>query len=152
MESNLKKLEYNEILQKLSTFCETTVGKTLATSLRPTNKKQEVQALLDETDEAVRLNYRASTPTFYNYEDITKYTKVLEAEGTLSIKAILELNKILKMANNLKNYFGKDYINQSDFPNLAHLFQDLYVNPGITKKISSVIIDDNMIDDKPHQN
>ena len=43
----LEKLEYNEILNILSTFCETTVGKNLALNLVPTNIKSEVQNLLN---------------------------------------------------------------------------------------------------------
>ena len=143
-----EKLEFNEILSILSTFCETTVGKEIALNLFPSNNVDEVQIKLKETEEAVNLLYKASTPYFDNFEKITDYIKLLESEGVLSIKALLELNKILKLAEGLKEYFSKDFIKPSDFPCLEKLFQNLYTNVGITKRISKVILDDKTIDDR----
>ena len=143
-----EKLEFNKILDKLSAFCNTSVGSTLALNLLPSNKKSEVEQKLSETQESVSLIYKASIPPFDNFEDITKYTKTLEAEGTLSIKALLETNKIFNIASNLKLYFAQDFIESSDFPILSEFFNALYANPGITKKVSSIILDENTIDDK----
>ena len=143
-----EKLEFNKILDKLSAFCNTSVGSTLALNLLPSNKKSEVEQKLSETQESVSLIYKASIPPFDNFEDITKYTKTLEAEGTLSIKALLETNKIFNIASNLKLYFAQDFIESSDFSILSEFFNALYANPGITKKVSSIILDENTIDDK----
>ena len=89
----IKKLEYDKILNKLSTFCDTSVGKELALKLIPSNNVEAVKNYLAETEQAVNLIYRASTPSIYNFENINKYTKVLKSDGILSIKSLLELNK-----------------------------------------------------------
>ena len=123
-----EKLEFNKILDKLSAFCNTSVGSTLALNLLPSNKKSEVEQKLSETQESVSLIYKASIPPFDNFEDITKYTKTLEAEGTLSIKALLETNKIFNIASNLKLYFAQDFIESSDFSILSEFFNALYAN------------------------
>ncbi len=145
-----KKLEYNKILESLSTFCDTTVGKTLALNLTPSNDTKVVQNLLLETDEAVNLTYRASTPSFYDFENINKFIKIIEAEGILSIKALLELNKIFSLANSLKKYFNQDFLNKEEnpFPLLSNLFEKLYTNSSVTEKISSILLDENTIDDR----
>ena len=70
MNTNFKKLEFNKILDILSTYCVTYMGKYLSTQLLPSNSIETVQALLKETEEAVNLIYRNSTPTFYEIENI----------------------------------------------------------------------------------
>ena len=150
MENNkyYKKLEFYEILEKLSTFCETSVGKALALELLPSNKKSKIQTNLNETKEAVNLIYKASSPSIYNFENINEYTKILKAQGILSISALLEVTKIFKLAQNLKSYFLQEYIDSTNFPNLEKLFKSLYTNSRIVKKIDEIIIDENTIDDK----
>ena len=150
MENNkyYKKLEFYEILEKLSTFCETSVGKALALELLPSNKKSKIQTNLNETKEAVNLIYKASSPSIYNFENINEYTKILKAQGILSISALLEVTKIFKLAQNLKSYFLQEYIDSTNFPNLEKLFKSLYTNSRIVKKIDEIILDENTIDDK----
>ena len=65
MNSNcLEKLEYNKILNILSTFCLTYIGKNLSLNLLPSYNKLEVKNMLEETNEATKCLYKASTPPF----------------------------------------------------------------------------------------
>ena len=43
MNNNLKKLEYDKILEKIAHFCKTYLGKKYAFDLRPSQDVQEVQ-------------------------------------------------------------------------------------------------------------
>ena len=148
MNSNyLEKLEYNKILEKLSSFCLTYIGKNMALNLLPSNKKIEVENLLKETNEAVSILYKASTPPFSEIANITIYLKLLEAGSSLSIKSILDLAKILKIANDLKKYFNQDFIDNLEFPILNKYFSLLYTNESIYSKIDKCIIDENTISD-----
>ena len=147
MESNLLKLEYNKILEKISNYCKTYIGKQYISELRPSSNKQDVQQMLDETNEGVVLLQRNSTPPLDEIVDISVYIKTLESCGSLSIKALLELKNILEMAFNLKEYFKKDYINESDFKNLSHYFNELYTNPNIIETFSKSITDEETIAD-----
>ena len=63
MNHNLKKLEYDKILDKLSHFCKTNVGKKLATDLRPLHDVNEVQKSLNETNQGVVLIQINSCPS-----------------------------------------------------------------------------------------
>lgn len=144
----LNKLEFNKILEILSTFCSTYVGKDLALNLQVSNDKNLVKNMLAETEEAVNLVYRNSTPSFYDISDINIYLKSLESYMSLSAKALLDLTNIFKLAENLKEYFNKDFIDINVFPKLNILFSELYSNKNIQDKIFSCIIDENTIDDK----
>lgn len=148
----LEKLEFYKILDTLSNFCCTNNAKKIALNLMPNNKKYEVEKLLQETEEAINLSIKNGYPTFYEIEDITIDLKKLESNNFLSAKSLLNLAHIFKLADELKNYLNKDYLDLSKYPILSKLFLELYTNKNITDKILSCILDENTIDDKASLN
>lgn len=147
MDINLQKLEFNKILDILTKYCVTTAGKNLASSLLPSNNKDEVKHSLAETEEAVNLSFRNSFPSIYDFSDINFSLKSLENGSTLSCTSILNLNNILKMAFSLKDYFNKDFIETDDYPILSDLFDGLYSNKSIIETVDKSILDENTISD-----
>ena len=147
MNNNLKKLEFDKILENISNYCKTYIGKKYAAELRPSQDKAEVQKILDETSQGVILMQRNSTPPLGEIADITVYLKTLEGCGSLSIKALLELQNILQMSADLKEYLSKDFLVTSDFSAIETYFTDLYVNPCIVSTFSKSIIDEDTIAD-----
>lgn len=147
MNNNLIKLEYDKILDKISNYCKTYIGKKYISELRPSQDKNKVQEMLNETSQGVVLIQRNSTPPLGEIADITVYLKTLDGCGSLGIKALLELSNILQMSESLKNYFDKDYLLSNDFENLKPYFEDLYVNPSITATFAKSIIDEETIAD-----
>ena len=145
---NLTKLEFHKVLENLSTYCSTFIGKELALNLAIYNKVNIVKQKLAETEEAVNLVYKNSVPSFYDIQNIDIYLIQLESSKSLTMKGLLDLNTIFLCARDLKNYFFKDYIEKDDFPILDGLFSSLYTNEGVISKISSSIIDENTLDDK----
>lgn len=49
MNNNLLKLEFDKILENISNYCQTYIGKKHIFELRPLNKKEQVQKELNET-------------------------------------------------------------------------------------------------------
>lgn len=147
MNNNLKKLEFDKILETLSNYCKTYIGKTYTKNLRPSQNTQEVQNMLNETSQGVTLIQRNSIPPIGSIADITIYLKTLDGCGTLSIKALLELQNILQISANLKEYFSKDYLKTSDFSAVEHYFNNLYVNSNIIATFTKSIIDEENIAD-----
>lgn len=147
MNRYLEKLEFNKILENLSSHCVTYLGKELALNLLPKYNHDQVQMLLNETQEAVNLIYRNSTPIFYEIKNIDAELKNLESNLALSCKSLLDLNLIFKSAYELKQYVNKDYVDMSTYPILNNLFNALYSNKSIIDKITSCILDENTIDD-----
>ena len=147
MNNSLKKLEFNKILEKISNYCKTYIGKNYVSELRPSQDKENIQEMLNETSQGVILIQRNSTPPLGEIADITVYLKALESYGTLSIKALLEIQNILQMSANLKKYFEKDYLETSDFSAIEQYFLDLYVNPSIVATFAKSIVDEDTIAD-----
>lgn len=147
MNNSLKKLEFDKILENVSKYCKTYIGKNHVSELRPLQDKKGIQKMLDETSQGVVLIQRNSTPPLGEIADIKVYLKSLDSYGTLSIKALLEIQNILQMSSNLKNYFEKDYLETSNFSAVEQYFFDLYVNPSIVSTFAKSIIDEDTIAD-----
>ena len=52
MNSNLTKLEFDKILEQLSDYCKTYVGKELCKKILPSNDIETVKYMLKQTSEA----------------------------------------------------------------------------------------------------
>lgn len=148
MNNYLEKLEYNKILEKLSNYTITYLGKNASLALLPSNNKNQVQNMLKETAEAVNLLCRCNAPPISEIADNTINIKTIESYGVLSIKSILELVKILNISEDLRKYFSADYIDANEFLHLETIFSKLYSNISITSEISRCIIDECNIEDK----
>lgn len=147
MEKNLFKLEYNKIIEILSKYCITYIGKDLCGTLVPSNKSGTVQYNLNQTTEAVRLLTKYGNPPIGEIPNICVCIKSLESYITLNLKSLLDVGHILKTARELKCYFDADELNYEDFPILASCFNNLYSNISIEKSIFDSIIDENNVAD-----
>lgn len=145
MEAILNKLEYNEIIDVLEKHCKTYLGKNLCDSLKPSFSFELVNTLLNETKEADTLLHQKGTPPFYETDELEKYIKILKSNQTLSIKGLLNIGMLLRIARELKEYFYDN--NTSSFINLEKYFTLLYSNPSIEKSIFDKIIDESTIAD-----
>ena len=143
---SLEKLEYDKILEKLSSFCNTHIGKNLALHLLPFTTKEEVGQALQETLEAVSLIERNSVPPISEIDDIGFYIKALESSNTISAKALLSICNIIEMANELINYFTV-FKDTEEYFVINNFFLLLYSNHSIIDKIKKSIIDENTIAD-----
>lgn len=144
----LEKLEYYKILEFLSYNCKTNFGKKLVNKLSPSFSKEKVLDLLAETNEAYLLSHRKGLFSLYELEDIAVYLKQLQSNVSLSIKALLDIGKILKISRELKQYFYEDEdFPIEDFPILSSYFSSFYTNISLEKSIFDCIIDENNIAD-----
>ena len=112
MNKNLLKLEYDKILDIVSSYCKTYIGKKYVAELRPSHNKSDVLLMLKETSQGVILIQRNSPPPIADISDITVSLKALESCGYLGIKALLEIKYILVMSSDLKEYFDTKILKQ----------------------------------------
>lgn len=150
---SLEKLEYYKILDILSTFCTSLMGKNIVENLQPSNNKDTVLNSLNETTQATSLIYKKGNPTFYDICNINIYKKIITSNGILSSKALLDIAKVLSISNSLKNYFYLDNENcENLFPILFEIFSKLYTNNNIYEKITNNILDEFTIADNATSN
>ncbi len=152
MNSNLLKLEFDKILQILSTYCKTYLGKNIMLNLLPSKELKEVQTLQKQTSEAYTLLTKYSNIPIDEIENITPYIKSLESFIPLTPKGLLDIAKIFKISNDLKEYFDCSNENDSEtsefkYDILQSEFEKLYSNIAIYQNITKAILDENTISD-----
>lgn len=144
----LNKLEYNKILDIISSYCLTYKGVSLANSFLPSNNKDIVSRLLEETDSAVTLLIRKGEISLSNIANIEVNIKNLESYNSLSASALLDVAYVLKVSRQLHQYFFEDEdFDLSNFSILEDLFSMLYYNKNIEDSIFHSIIDEDTIAD-----
>ena len=149
--NSLKKLEFNKILEILSSFAVTDKGKKLSLNLVPYTQKDDTIKAQNETKEALTLLYRkGSIPLTAELSDISEYILLLEKNNFLSAKALLDIANVLKTSRLLKEYYFENPLNETDA--LNNYFNNLYTNNKIEHTISSAIIDENTISDDASSN
>lgn len=145
---DLSKLEYHKIIEQLSSYCHTYLGKEECKKLTPSSIKVEVQKRLDETMQAQKLVSQRGNAPIITIADNQLYMKQLESKVTLSSKALLEIANILTLARELKNYF---YIEEEtpevSYPILDSYFSMLYTHVNLENKIKTTILDEFTIAD-----
>lgn len=145
--TNFDKLEYFKILNILSSYCKTYIGKEIALNLVPCFENESVRKMLLETTEAKNMVNSFGNIPLDILPNIETSIKYLEVYNPLSCKSLLEIGKVLKQADYLKSYFFCDQVKIEDFPILNKLFSTIYCNENIKTKILNTIIDENTIDD-----
>ena len=148
IEKYLNKLEYNKILDLVSNYCSTYIGKDFVSKLMPLNNKDLVKMKLEETSTAQTLLYRKGEPPISNITNIDIWIKNLESYNSLSAKALLDVAHVLQTSRFLHDYFfADDTFDLSDFSLLEDYFSMLYYNETIEKNILNSIIDEYTIAD-----
>lgn len=148
----LNKLEFTKIVNILSTFSITDLGKKMCLSLTPLTSSESVKTLLQETTEANILLLRKSEPPIAPLENISAYLKILKGNGTLTTKALLDLATVLKISRELKQYINNGEIDITFSTIVVEYFNRLYSNLNIENTIFSSILDENTIDDRASAN
>ena len=143
----LDKLEYNQILKILASYCKTYIGKNLALNLMPYNNVNIVKKNLLETMQCDNLITRFGNLPICEFTNIDIYLKTLSSSGLLQTEALLALNKILVIAKDLKKYFSNEDLVEDDFNSLTDYFNCLYSNNSIIEKIEKTILDKDTIAD-----
>lgn len=141
-------LEYNKVIEKVISHCKTYLAKEAQNNITPQFSKEEIIDSLSLTKEAVSLIYRKGTVPLSDIPDISLSIKSLESNGILSISALLNIYRFLKISREVKEYFfSSDDIDLQEYSKLYDTFDMLYNNKSIEERISSVILDENTIAD-----
>ena len=169
----LKKLEYNKILDILSSYATTYIGKETALNLIPSTSIENVSLLQKQTTEATYFIMKKGSIPINNIDDITISLKRLDTNGTLNTKELLQIANILKISRRLKDYNSgedsillvknkKQHLIDNTIPEnnfdtnagtitdksiLSVYFNTLYSNANVENMIFDKILEEDIIDD-----
>ena len=134
-----KTLEFDTILERLSSEARTPAGKALCLSARPSSNENNVKRLLKETSEAVTAIEKAGRPPLAGLteNDEIPLMKRLAAGATLGTRDLLSVSALLASTRELKSYQEKAEIIGDG---LSDYFEALDPLPSLEREITRCII------------
>jgi DNA mismatch repair protein MutS2 len=137
-------LEFDRILQRLVTFCETELGAAKASELAPSFAEETVVRLLGETTDADEFFNKLSPPGFEGISDDRAELKRAAKGGVLDAKEVYRTGSALRTARNWKAALKGQAEN---FPYLAPRVEFLFEDRKLEERILDSVQSDGMIPD-----
>lgn len=120
----LQKMEYHKIIDSLTHFTGTELGRNLAKKLQPQTGLDEVKELLAATDEAVAVDRLKGAPPFGGIVDITAAAKRARIGGTLNPHELYSIAATLSGGRRIKRHLAALHEDQP-IPLLDKLVEEL---------------------------
>ncbi len=103
----LKTLEYHKIIDMLTGFALTPLGKKHCQELLPMDDIRDIRKAQTETNDALSRVYKQGALSFSGTRDIRDSLMRLEAGGTLSASELLNISSLLRTAERARSYSKK---------------------------------------------
>ena len=143
-EKYCKTLELDKILQELAdlTCCEYARNRVLQT--RPFTNLTVVRDEVQKTHDALMLSSQFGTPSFFNLKNPKEALQLAKAGGMLTLRNFLNIAEVLRQVRLLVEW-NRQCENLDN--KLEELFGNLEPNSALEKKIHSVVLTEDLIDD-----
>ena len=151
----LKTLEYDKIINQLTEYAASPLGKALCQNLSPSSDLEEVRTWQAQTTDAVtRIRLKGSV-SFSGIRDIGDSLKRLDIGSSLSIPELLSISSLLTVAARAKAYGRHDGEDdprgtaepQDDFDSLEPLFAGLEPLTPLNNEIKRCILSEDEVAD-----
>lgn len=107
MDRNHRALELDKILQMLAQEATCPDAAEMALAIEPVTDLEQVEKLLQETDDAYVLMARFGAPSFYGLKNVTNALRRAEAGGTLNLVEFLGISATLKTIRGVSEWRAK---------------------------------------------
>ncbi|PKM49521.1 MAG: endonuclease MutS2 [Firmicutes bacterium HGW-Firmicutes-7] len=146
----LKTLEFDKIIQLLTTYAISAVGKETALQLTPYTDIDIINEKLEETADATNLITRQGSLPLGGIKNIQKSLKRLEIGGNLSIVELLEISELLRVTKKVISFANQcgDFLETTS---IKHLFQALDSVHVLYTEITRCILSEEEIADDASQ-
>jgi len=145
-EKALRVLEYHKIIDKLTGFAASSLGKELCRSLLPDTDFDAITLAQTETQDATARLIRRGNLSFNGNKDIKFSIKSLQVSASLSASELLKIADVAECAAKIKAY-GKSEKEEEDQDSLSEYFSLLYPLTQLSAEIRRCIISEEEIAD-----
>ena len=144
-------LEFDNIRELLADKAASEPGKILCRSIAPMTDRSEIEKAQDETSDALARLFRSGSISFGSIHDVTEYTKILAAGGSLGAADLIAVAGLLENTARVKAY-GRTALSKADSDSacdsLSGYFDRLEPLTIVSSEIRRCIIsEDEMADD-----
>ncbi|MWV44179.1 endonuclease MutS2 [Paenibacillus sp. HJL G12] len=130
----LHTLEYRKILNKCTSYAQTSMGKQVSENLKPDTDLESVKRRLQATDEAYTVDRLKGTPSFGGITDISGALKRAKIGGTLSPHELLAVSNTTYGSRRIKRF-----ITQMNEDEPLKLLSDISENISEQKTLEDAI-------------
>lgn len=148
----LKVLEYDKILELLTSHASCELGKERCQHLLPMNNLEEIITAQKQTGDALRRIYARGSVSFSGTKDLGASLKRLEIGGTLNIIELLSICKLLETAARVKQYARGEERMDDKKDSLDDLFESLEPCTPLSTEIRRCILSEDEIADDASSN
>ncbi len=140
-------LEFDKILEGLSSFAETSNGKKEVMRLDAYAESEDVKYRQKQTAEALSIIIEKGSPPMGGITDIKEYVKRGSVGGIISLRGLLNCADTLRAARLVKNYVFLNNKEEGYYVILEKMCQDIYSDKEIEDRIYEIIINEEEISD-----
>lgn len=145
-EKALKTLEYYKIIDMLEAFATSSIGKNKCRQLRPLDNLTEIEAMQQETADALSRIYQKGSLSFSGVKDVRGSLKRLEVGSTLGIGELLAIRSLLENASRAKAYSRRETENEHT-DSLDNMFELIEPLSPLAAEIGRCILSEDEISD-----
>ncbi len=136
-DKTLQDLEFLIVLQQVSEYCVTALGKTNALQIKPLKEKEILITQLNQTNEYLSSFYNDNHIPNHGFEPITKELKLLKIENTyLEVFSLKKIVSISLTTNEIVNYLKKF---EEYYPSLNTYASNIEVTELIIEKVGNIV-------------
>lgn len=136
---SLRSLEWERLLAFLSTEARSAWGKERCLSISPSDDRDEVQRLIEETDEALSMiTYHAALMSD-EIPDLREILKAVSAQAQLLPGDLLSIKDLLTIAGTVKNSLS--LLEHASFPQLTEYAERIHPIEAVRKEIERCVDD-----------
>ncbi|SFU72385.1 DNA mismatch repair protein MutS2 [Pustulibacterium marinum] len=136
-QKTLQDLEFATVLEQVSDYCITELGKEAALKITPFHKEEKLFDSLHQTSEYVASFANENTIPNHGFDAITEELKLLRIENTqIEIGGFRKMNNLSKVANTHLVFFKKFH---EYYPTLFKLADSIEYTTEISKQIDGII-------------
>ncbi len=145
-EKALKTLEYTKIIDQLTEYASTEMGKSLCHELLPSCDLEEIRHCQTETSDAVTRIRMKGSLSFGGVKDVRASLKRLEIGSSLSIPELLSVSSLLTAAARARAY-GRHEESELPDDSLDEMFRSLEPLTPVNTEIKRCILSEDEVSD-----
>lgn len=132
---SMKTLEYPKIISELGGHTVSHLGQENVQKILPSKDKEEVIRLLEETDDAVKLDRLKNGIPLGTFEDIRPHLKRMEIGALLSGQELIQIGQLIKGAREISSFFVDLNEEEIELKQLYRLADRMIVLTQLERKI-----------------
>jgi DNA mismatch repair protein MutS2 len=102
---SIETLEYPKIIEQLSTFSVSDLGRQAIKEILPAKKPAEVERILEETDDAVKILRLKGGIPLGSFNDVRAHIKRMEIGAVLSGQELIQIGQLIKGVREVHDFF-----------------------------------------------